>query len=93
MDKLASICSSYVRPFCVLGPQSLYLMLSVGGHNLDNKYGPIIRIGPNEVTTSDIPSVLTIHGARGFIKGKSYAAAMSGNPHAEDSSLISLRTR
>ncbi|KAL8287048.1 hypothetical protein RQP46_004054 [Phenoliferia psychrophenolica] len=56
------------------------------------KYGPVVRIGPNEVSIHDIDAITVIHGGKSWIKGVSYDASMTSNPVPEDTSMIALRT-
>ena len=57
------------------------------------KYGDVVRIGPNEVSVSYAGAITQIHGAKSWIKGKSYGQTASGMADSKETSLISLRTR
>lgn len=58
---------------------------------LHQKYGEVVRIGPNEISVFNVPAITTIHGSKSWIKGVSYDASMTSNPVPEDTSMISLR--
>ena len=73
---------------CVLHGQTRHDL-----QRLHAKYGDVVRIGPNEVSVSYAGAITQIHGAKSWIKGKSYGQTASGMADSKETSLISLRTR
>ncbi|KAF1816634.1 cytochrome P450 [Eremomyces bilateralis CBS 781.70] len=58
---------------------------------LHEKYGPIVRIGPNEVSLADAASLSVIYGGKPWVKGKSYSFTASGGAATSETALSSIR--
>jgi len=50
----------------------------VADHKYCQKYGPVVRIGPNRVAVADPASVLEIYRTHNFRKGEAYSALTFG---------------
>ncbi|KAK3324862.1 cytochrome P450 [Apodospora peruviana] len=58
----------HVRLMLILGKRAQYV------HSLHQKYGPVVRVGPNDVDVSDHAAAREIHRAKGgFLKSSFYA--------------------
>ncbi|KAK7680564.1 hypothetical protein QCA50_016346 [Cerrena zonata] len=57
-------------------------------HELHKKYGPIVRVGPNDLSIVDVDAVTSVLGANGLPKGRYYDARQDPNA---PSNLIILR--
>lgn len=60
---------------------------------LHNKYGPVVRIGPNEVSIADAASLNAIYGGKPWLKGKSYSFTASGGASTQEVALSAIRDR
>ncbi|KAL4247923.1 Cytochrome P450 superfamily protein [Abortiporus biennis] len=56
--------------------------------SLHDRYGPVVRIGPNEVSIADVDAVTSVLGASGLPKGQYYDARRDPNAPGN---LISMR--
>jgi hypothetical protein len=57
------------------------------------KYGPVVRIGPNEVSICDTPLLSSIFGAKPWLKGTAYSFTASGGAKTSETALSSIRDR
>lgn len=67
-------------------------------HELHKRYGPVVRINPNEVSINDIPTFKEIHRAGGpFIKAAFYEKLPTGPPfgvfHTRDVKKHAIRRK
>lgn len=60
---------------------------------LHEKYGPVVRIGPNEVSIADAASLNAIYGGKPWLKGKSYSFTASGGASTQEVALSAIRDR
>jgi hypothetical protein len=60
---------------------------------LHEKYGPVVRIGPNEVSICDAGSLNVIYGGKPWLKGKSYSFTASGGAATQEVALSAIRDR
>jgi hypothetical protein len=58
---------------------------------LHKKYGPIVRIAPNEVSIADTAALAPIFGARSWTKGKAYSFTASGGAATSETALSAIR--
>lgn len=66
----------------------------VDQHDLHQKFGPVVRIGPNEVSIADTASIGIIYGAKQpWLKGKSYSFTASGGASTAEVALSAIRDR
>jgi hypothetical protein len=54
-------------------------------------YGPIVRIGPNEVSIADTTALSPIFGAKSWEKGKAYSFTASGGAATSETALSAIR--
>ena len=60
---------------------------------LHQLFGPIVRIGPNEVSICDASVLTTVFGAKPWLKGKAYSFTASGGAAASETALSAIRDR
>ena len=60
---------------------------------LHQRYGPVVRIGPNEVSICDTAMLSTTFGAKPWLKGKAYSFSASGGAATSETALSSIRDR
>ena len=58
---------------------------------LHQKYGPVVRIGPNEVSIADTTALSPIFGAKSWEKGKAYSFTASGGAATSETALSAIR--
>ncbi|KIV99877.1 uncharacterized protein PV09_08544 [Verruconis gallopava] len=58
---------------------------------LHQRYGPVVRIGPNEVSIADTAALSPIFGAKSWAKGKAYSFTASGGAATSETALSSIR--
>lgn len=63
----------------------------VDQRRLHERYGPVIRIGPNEVSMADTSSLSTIFGGKSWQKGKGYSFTASGGAATAGTALSAIR--
>ncbi|KZP27810.1 cytochrome P450 [Athelia psychrophila] len=78
MCKLSKLWMSYI---CTTGKQHIYY------HSLHDKYGDIVRIGPNELSIRDAAAVDPMMGSQGLPKGPVWAGR---NPEHVGKALIEI---
>lgn len=54
-------------------------------------YGPVVRIGPNEVSIADTTALSPIFGAKSWEKGKAYSFTASGGAATSETALSAIR--
>lgn len=60
---------------------------------LHDRYGPVVRVGPNEVSIADAASWNVIYGGKPWLKGKSYSFTASGGAATQEVALSAIRDR
>jgi hypothetical protein len=66
----------------------------VDQRDLHERFGPVLRIGPNEVSIADTAALNTIYGAKQpWFKGKSYSFTASGGASTAEVALSAIRDR
>jgi hypothetical protein len=63
----------------------------VDQRRLHERYGPVIRIGPNEVSVADTSALSAIFGAKSWQKGKGYSFTASGGAATSETALSAIR--
>lgn len=58
---------------------------------LHQQYGPVVRIGPNEVSIADTSALSPIFGAKSWSKGKAYSFTASGGAATNETALSAIR--
>jgi cytochrome P450 len=59
--------------------------------HLHEVYGPVVRIGPNEVSIADTTALSPIFGAKSWEKGKAYSFTASGGAATSETALSAIR--
>ncbi|KAF2092489.1 cytochrome P450 [Rhizodiscina lignyota] len=59
--------------------------------DMHERYGPVVRIGPNEVSIADAASLNVIYGGKPWLKGKSYSFTASGGAATHEVALSAIR--
>jgi cytochrome P450 len=63
----------------------------VDQRRLHERYGNVIRIGPNEVSIADTLALSAIFGAKSWKKGKGYSFTASGGAATSETALSAIR--
>jgi hypothetical protein len=63
----------------------------VDQRRLHERYGPVVRIGPNEVSIADTSALPIIFGAKSWQKGKGYSFTASGGAATSETALSAIR--
>jgi cytochrome P450 len=63
----------------------------VDQRRLHERYGPVCRLGPNEVSIADTSALSAIFGAKSWQKGKGYSFTASGGASTSETALSAIR--
>jgi cytochrome P450 len=63
----------------------------VNQQQLHDHYGPVVRIGPNEVSICDAPMLQPVFGGKPWQKGTAYSFTASGGASTSETALSSIR--
>lgn len=63
----------------------------VDQQSMHQRYGPVVRIGPNEVSIADTAALAPVFGARSWEKGKAYSFTASGGAATSETALSAIR--
>jgi hypothetical protein len=63
----------------------------VDQRRLHERYGPVIRIGPNEVSIADPSALTAVFGGNSWQKGKGYSFTASGGAATTETALSAIR--
>ena len=63
----------------------------VNQQQLHNLYGPVVRVGPNEVSICDVSMLQPVFGGKPWQKGTAYSFTASGGASTSETALSSIR--